>query len=472
MRRNIRLRYRLFVMILPLVVAVVLLSGVLASLEARTALTRIASRHLTFKAEQLRDYFFSEWQVMTNLGLNTKPEYLSAAKESFRSYAASLLRSNTELVLAVDSHGKIAEQIGYQALPSISAGPDDSVSIVVPKPGWFSGKLLGSNRVGVAFKLDPLGWTVLVTDMESAFFSEVNNMRTLYLWILLGSVVVIAFFLSVFIRHITGPVERLTETIGRIASTNDLNQRAQIQFTDEIGVLANEFNNMISTLQSNYHELELTSQAEKRARQIAVEREAETLYLLARVSDFRDKETGSHLRRIGELSAMLSRLIGQDEDRQTLIRNGAPLHDIGKLGIPDSILLKPGALTKAEFLQMQRHTLIGHDLLKDARSVFLIEGARIALSHHEKWDGTGYPKGIRGDQIPLSGRIVGLVDVFDALTSDRPYKKAWDFDRVHSYILEGRARHFDPDLVDVFITNFDSFRRCLVEADREYNAHG
>lgn len=463
MQKGIRLRSRLYLMVLPLVVAAVFLSGVLASLDSRVALTRLADRLMAFKAEALQNYFESEWKILVQLGLDKQPAYQEAVQASLRSYAASLLRSESETIFAFDAQGKIEMQIGFRSLTSADTAPKRSVEAVKLAPGWFTGRLLGEDRVGVAFRLEPLGWTVAVTELEPAFFSDVRAMQYMHLWILVISVVLVAGVLSLFIRHIIGPAERLTKTIGRITATNDLAPRARIEFADEIGTLAREFNTMISSLQANYRKLEETTQAEIRSRQLAVEREAETLFLLGRVSDFRDIETGAHLRRIGSLSALLMTLLGQGKEQEELMRNSSPLHDIGKLAVPDSILLKPGKFSPEEYEKMKRHTLVGYELLKDSRSIYLVEGARIALSHHEKWDGTGYPSGLKGEDIPLSGRIVGMVDVFDALTSARPYKEAWNFEHVRRYMAEQRGKHFDPHLVDVFLENFSAFEDCIAE---------
>lgn len=463
MQKSIRLRFRLYAMILPLVAASVLISGVLASLESRAALTRIANRHLAFVAEQLRDYLISEWAVITELGLAGQPEYRKAAEDSFRSYAFSLLRSDTELIVAFDSSGAPVMRIETPNAARGTAELKNADSFTGLKEGWFSGTVLGQDRVGVAFGLEPFGWTVAVTELDSAFFSDVRNIQKTHFWILVVSIVVLTVFLSIFIGHIIRPVERLTGTIGRITEKNDLTERAQIEVADEIGTLAYKFNSMISMLQENYLELEATSLAEKKARQTAVEREEETLNLLGNVSDFRDEETGQHLKRIGSFAALFADLLGLGEDKKKLLMNAAPLHDIGKIAIPDAILLKKGRLTTEEFEVIKRHTVLGHALLKDAKSIYLVEGAAIALSHHEKWDGTGYPAGLAGEDIPLSGRIVSVIDVFDALTSERPYKEAWSPEKALDLIVEQRGKHFDPRLVDLFVENFATFRAMLAQ---------
>jgi HAMP domain-containing protein len=331
--------------------------------------------------------------------------------------------------------------------------------------GWFDRVLLGESRVGVAFELGPLGWTVAVTELEAIYFSDIWNIQLAYFWILNVAVVVAIVLLSIFIHHIIRPVELLAGTIGRITATGDLDVRAEVEVADEIGILAGGFNTMVSTLEANYKKLEAMSEAEKQARRTAVEREETTLDILARVSEFRDEETGQHLKRIGTLSALFFRLLGQSAEQQELILHSAPLHDIGKIGIPDSILLKKSRLSPDEIELVKRHSLLGNDLLRNARSIYLIEGAKIALTHHEKWDGTGYPAGLAGEEIPLSGRIVSIVDVFDALTSVRPYKEAWSIERALEYIAGQRGKHFDPHLVDLFLENFSDFRRCLSNID-------
>jgi HD-GYP domain-containing protein (c-di-GMP phosphodiesterase class II) len=463
MRKSIRLRSRLYLSILPLVIVVVIVSAALSTLESGAAMTRIANRFMAFKAELLRSYFFSEWDVITSLGLEGQAAYRTATEESFRSYAYSLLRSPTEIIAVFDSEGQAVMEIQLHGTPRIPAAGDDRLRSL--EPGWFSRTLFGAPRVGVAFDVKPFGWTVAVTELQSAFFSEVSNIERTHIWVLMGSTVAMMLFLSLFIRRVTGPVERLAGTIYQITVTNDLGRRAEIEFADEIGTLAHRFNTMISSLKENQRRLEAAIEAEREARQTVAEREQETLNLLGRVSDFRDEETGAHLRRIGELSALLSKLLGQSEEQQNLMRYSAPLHDIGKVGMPDAILQKQGRFSEEELEKMTLHTLFGHDLLAAARSEFLVVAAEIALTHHEKWDGTGYPAGLAGNEIPLSGRIVSIVDVFDALTSQRRYKEAWSPEHALTYIVEQSGRHFDPALVAVFERNFPDFQECVRRRD-------
>ena len=183
-------------------------------------------------------------------------------------------------------------------------------------------------------------------------------------------------------------------------------------------------------------------------------REQELLFRMSRAAEFRDPETGAHIQRMANYSCLIAQQLGLSNEEQTLILLAAPMHDVGKIGIPDQILLKPGKLTAEEFATMKTHTTIGFELLKDSDSTILQAAATIAVSHHEKFDGSGYPCGQAGAAIPLFGRIVAVADVFDALTSERPYKKAWSLDQAAAFLHEGRGRHFDPDCLDAFMARW------------------
>jgi putative two-component system response regulator len=179
--------------------------------------------------------------------------------------------------------------------------------------------------------------------------------------------------------------------------------------------------------------------------------QTEMLQRLAQAADFRDDDTGQHTRRVGELCALLAQEIGLDEDFVTLIRQAAPLHDVGKIGIADAILLKPGRLTPEEFAVMKTHAAIGAAILKDGQSALVQVAELLALHHHERWDGSGYPQGLKGEEISIEGRILAVVDVFDALTHERPYKKAWSVQDALAEIERGAGHHFDPLVVETFL---------------------
>ena len=177
----------------------------------------------------------------------------------------------------------------------------------------------------------------------------------------------------------------------------------------------------------------------------------EIIYRLAKAAEFKDEYTGFHIQRIGFYSTKIAEHLGLSKEQVELIKYSSPLHDIGKLRIPDHILLKPGPLTKDEWEIMKTHTIMGAKILEGSKIKYLKAAEKIALLHHEKWDGTGYPYGLKGKKIPLFARIVSIADVFDALTSDRPYRKAFSVEEAFEIIKNESGKHFDPELVEIFL---------------------
>lgn len=188
-----------------------------------------------------------------------------------------------------------------------------------------------------------------------------------------------------------------------------------------------------------------------------IETQKEILERLGTLGEYRSKETGTHVRRVGAYTQKLALLAGLDAPTAALFKYAAPLHDIGKVGIADAILNKPGKLTQEEFKVMQEHALIGEKILSNSNKPLIQIAAAIAGGHHEKYDGSGYPRGLKGEAIPLSARIVTIVDVFDALYSARIYKEAWSLDSIIEHFKNERAKHFDPHLVDLFLENIAAF---------------
>ncbi len=198
-------------------------------------------------------------------------------------------------------------------------------------------------------------------------------------------------------------------------------------------------------------------------------REHETLLRLAKAGEYRDEETGNHVIRMARFSRVIAETLGLDEAECESIELAAPMHDIGKIGIPDQILLKPGKLTPEEFEIIKEHTVIGYEILKGSPSKYLKMGAEIALGHHEKFDGSGYPYGLAGEDIPMSARIVAVADVFDALTSSRCYKPAWSDQDALGLLLSESGKHFDPQCVDAFLSQITRIReiRAALSDDGE-----
>jgi len=198
----------------------------------------------------------------------------------------------------------------------------------------------------------------------------------------------------------------------------------------------------------------LESEVEK-ATQNLINREHETLRILGKTAEYKDPETASHVARVAHYSKLLANKYGLSKKEQELLFYASPFHDLGKVGIEDKILLKPGKLNEEEFEIMKTHAEIGYNILKDSQSEYLQAGAIIALSHHEKYNGLGYPKNLKAQEIHIFGRIVAVADVFDALTSNRPYKKAWSFDDSITFLREKSGKHFDPKIVEHFINSID-----------------
>jgi putative two-component system response regulator len=176
---------------------------------------------------------------------------------------------------------------------------------------------------------------------------------------------------------------------------------------------------------------------------------------LGKASEYKDNETGSHILRMSHYAHIIALAYGYSPEQAEELLNAAPMHDIGKIGIPDYIMMKPSKLNEEEYKIMQQHPLIGAEILGKCDSPLLALAKSVSLYHHEKWDGKGYPHGLQGDDIPIEGRIVAVADVFDALTSKRPYKKAWSIEETMTYMVEQSGKHFDPNLIVLLQKNLD-----------------
>jgi putative two-component system response regulator len=193
----------------------------------------------------------------------------------------------------------------------------------------------------------------------------------------------------------------------------------------------------------------------------------DALLRLARAAEYRDDDTGVHIVRIGFLAEMLALLLGQAPEWAALLRQAAPMHDVGKIGIGDAVLKKPGPLSPEERLEMNQHPRIGAEILGRSRIPLFRLAAEVALNHHERWDGGGYPQGLAGEAIPLSGRIVAVVDFYDALTMDRCYRPAFSESDTLTMLAEQRGLAFDPQIVDTFLAHADSLRMLREQISRE-----
>lgn len=227
--------------------------------------------------------------------------------------------------------------------------------------------------------------------------------------------------------------------------------------TDILIAVANALRRRMLELDYRDREAVLAARVREQTVEIRASRE-EIAFRLISASEHRDNETGAHVRRIGLYAAEMARRLGWDLEATECIQAAAPMHDIGKIGVPDRILQKNGPLNEEEWIVMKTHPIMGANILKGSSVPFIQMGARIAACHHERWDGSGYPHGISGTQIPIEARIVGLVDVYDALSSRRVYKRPWNEPEVLGYLNEQSGKHFDPDLVELFLSQPAHFR--------------
>jgi response regulator RpfG family c-di-GMP phosphodiesterase len=246
------------------------------------------------------------------------------------------------------------------------------------------------------------------------------------------------------------PVIALSDTAKKITLTHDYTQQVRINRDDEIGQLSDAFNTMIGGMDKALDEITTLN------REIE-ETQREVVFTMGAIGESRSKETGNHVKRVAEYSRVLALYYGLSKEESEMLKQASPMHDIGKVAIPDAVLNKPGRFDEEERRIMDTHAALGYEMLKHSHRALLEMAATVAYEHHEKWNGKGYPRGLKGEDIHIYGRITALADVFDALGSDRVYKKAWDDERIFSLFKEERGEHFDPRLIDIFFEHLDEF---------------
>jgi len=275
---------------------------------------------------------------------------------------------------------------------------------------------------------------ILGTALPKTFLIRSSSMTKINITVVFVSAIIMAMFLGLFLSNlITQPILKLKQAASDVAK-GDRDIRVSTNGGDEIADLAQSFNKMVSSLSRSENDLISTYDKTLEGWSLALE--------------LRDEATQGHTKRVTELTLELARAMGIEEAKITNIRRGALLHDIGKIGIPDRILLKPGPLTKAERKMIEMHPVFAREMLKKIE--FLHPAMDIPTFHHEKWDGKGYPTGLFREEIPIAARIFAVIDVWDALTSDRPYRKAWPYEKALAYIISNSGTHFDPEVVTVF----------------------
>ncbi len=266
-------------------------------------------------------------------------------------------------------------------------------------------------------------------------------------------------FLSNDVKTLKNNIERLikdysrkSKRLDKIIHQSDKQQRELLELNEELERTYAELNDYKEHLEEKVEEgiseiKGLNSEIE--------ETQKEVVFTMGAIGESRSKETGNHVKRVAEYSKILALAYGMSEDEAEMLKQASPMHDIGKVAIPDAILNKPGRFNEEEFAHMQRHAELGYEMLRHSSRTLLKAAATVAYEHHERWTGGGYPRNIQGEDIHIYGRITAVADVFDALGSDRCYKDAWDDEKIFDLFKEERGRQFDPKLIDLFFENLD-----------------
>ncbi|WP_321468311.1 HD domain-containing phosphohydrolase [Halarcobacter sp.] len=220
--------------------------------------------------------------------------------------------------------------------------------------------------------------------------------------------------------------------------------------------------------QKEYDELQVRLKEVEALSKEIEETQREVVFTMGAIGESRSKETGNHVKRVAEYSKVFALYYGLPEKEAEMLKQASPMHDIGKVAIPDAVLNKPGSFNEEERKIMNTHSQLGYDMLKHSNRSLLKCAATVAYEHHEKWDGTGYPRKLKGEEIHIYGRITAMADVFDALGSDRCYKEAWDDEKIFNLFKEERGKHFEPKLVDIFFEHLDEFLEIRETLKDEY----
>ncbi|WP_304543440.1 HD domain-containing phosphohydrolase [Sulfurimonas microaerophilic] len=292
--------------------------------------------------------------------------------------------------------------------------------------------------------------TIVLEEDKNEAYSIIEKYRFIFFITLAVGGLMIVLFALYFANSLIRPLSRLSKTARDITFTQDYTKQVVVKSSDEIGQMGASFNTMISSMKEAMDEIKaLNKEIEDTQREV--------VFTMGAIGESRSKETGNHVKRVAEYSRILAYHYGLSVDESEMLKQASPMHDIGKVAIPDAILNKPGKFTDEEFEKMKEHARLGYDMLNSSNRPLLKAAAIVAHEHHEKWNGKGYPRGLQGEEIHIYGRITALADVFDALGSDRVYKQAWPDEKIFTLIEKERGEHFDPELVDIFFEYLDEF---------------
>lgn len=330
----------------------------------------------------------------------------------------------------------------------------DSKSIINSKDLLIKEEIiLTDENIFIKEKLEAENYTFAhaLININLSSYQQKNKEITKTILLIFPFTLLLGIIISIFVsKSYTLPFSRLLAAMKASDPTKDKITIVQTSAKNEIRELFDEFNMQMEQINNSSKEVRLLNEEIE-------DTQREVVFTMGAIGESRSKETGNHVKRVAQYSKLLALFYGLSENDADMLKQASPMHDIGKVAIPDAVLNKPGRFTQEERLIMDTHAQLGYDMLKNSHRELLQLAATVAYEHHEKWDGTGYPQGLKGEEIHIAGRITALADVFDALGSERVYKKAWDDERIFDLFKEQRALHFDPRLIDIFFDNLDEF---------------
>jgi HD-GYP domain-containing protein (c-di-GMP phosphodiesterase class II) len=456
-----KIQTKLIYSTIPLLISALLVSALSSSTLARSAITRLSIEQLGFKSEQLMIYTENQWETLLEYGYDQSDSFRNAAFRAVIAYARTLLIGEGEMVAVLGVNREPWILLNNNNPASVSS---ETMDLGTLDPGFHRIIFNGEHYSVFVRFFPPLDLTLISGETEATLSAELDTIAGLNAIITGSAAILLILVLIWFSRMLTDPLRSLHHGILTILNSNDFSKRVSISHDDEIGDISRSLNILSGELTRSYSRIKNIAIREAEARIQVADREQEALLVLAKAAEYRDQNTGEHIIRVGLYSRLLAKKLGLSEDDCNILYFAAPLHDVGKIGIPDQILNKPGSLDESEWAIMREHTLIGHRILKGSQSRYLQAGAEIALNHHEHWDGSGYPHGLSGYDIPVFARILSVVDMFDALCSRRPYKGPWSFDDAFAEIQRNKDTFFQAEIVGHFIESKQEIREI-------YQAH-
>lgn len=291
----------------------------------------------------------------------------------------------------------------------------------------------------------------ILIDIDLTSYKEQDKKITSTIFMILPFALLLGFLISLILsRNYTKPFAQLLKAMKTSNPTKNEIVVIETSAQNEVKELFDGFNDQMKQINISTKEINSLSQEIE-------DTQKEVVFTMGAIGESRSKETGNHVKRVAEYSKLFAKLYGLSDVEAEMLKQASPMHDIGKVAIPDAVLNKPGRFDEKEREIMNTHARLGFEMLNISSRPLLKVAAIVAHEHHEKWDGSGYPQGFKGEEIHIFGRITALADVFDALGSDRVYKKAWDDERIFNLFKEERGKHFEPKLVDLFFDNLDLF---------------